>query len=115
LQSETEAKKKLADTSERERREAYFHRTTPAQNAVTSDNLPRALQFLGECPLDLRELHYLKRLCKVEPVILCDTTDVHSLAFSPDEGLAARAVELGHFAGLGHQQIATVLGIPSPR
>ena len=50
------------------------------------DNLGRALELLDECPEDLREWewHYLMRLCRVEPVILRDKTEVNSLAFSPD-------------------------------
>ena len=57
------------------------------------DNLGRALQFLGECPEDLRgwEWHYLMRLCRVEPLVLRDKTEVNSLAFSPDGEFLASA------------------------
>ena len=45
-----------------------------------------ALELLDECPEDLREWewHYLMRLCRVEPVVLRDKTEVNSVAFSPD-------------------------------
>ena len=50
------------------------------------DNLGRALQLLEECPEDLREWewHYLMRLCRVEPLVLRDKTEVNGVAFSPD-------------------------------
>src|SRR5262249_50261781 len=48
--------------------------------------LAGALKLLDDCPKDLRdwEWHYLMRLCRVEPVILRDKTEVNGLAFSPD-------------------------------
>ena len=52
-----------------------------------------AVKLLDDCPEDLREWewHYLMRLCRVEPVILRDKTEVNSLAFSPDGELIASA------------------------
>ena len=86
LQAETLAKADLQETLERERRDSYFHRITLAHRELSADNLGRALQLLGECPEDLREWewHYLMRLCRVEPVILRDKTEVNGVAFSPD-------------------------------
>ncbi|WP_406695110.1 protein kinase [Singulisphaera sp. Ch08] len=92
LRAETRAKDELARTVERVRRDAYFHRIALAHRELSADNLGPALELLGECPRDLREWewHYLMRLCRVEPVILRDTTEVKSLAFSPDgESLAS--------------------------
>src|SRR5262249_26341677 len=53
---------------------------------LSIDNLAAALRALQECPEDLRgwEWHYLMRLCKVEPLVLRDSTEVYSVAFSPD-------------------------------
>src|SRR5262249_5113777 len=39
---------------ERERRDSYEHRIDLAHNALSADNLGRALKFLGECPEGLR-------------------------------------------------------------
>src|SRR5262249_44258193 len=93
LKAETEAKGKLDDTLKRERVDAYFHRITLAHHALVADDLGRALKLLDEeCPEDLRgwEWYYLKRLCKFEPVIFRDETQVNGLAFSPDgESIAA--------------------------
>ena len=85
-QAETLAKADLEQTLERERRDSYFHRIALAHRELSVNNLGRALQLLGECPEDLREWewYYLMRLCRVEPVILRDKTEVNSLAFSPD-------------------------------
>jgi WD40 repeat protein/serine/threonine protein kinase len=62
-----------------EQLESYFHRITLADRDL-------ALEQLAECPEDLRgwEWHYLMRLCKVEPLILRDSTEVYGVAFSPD-------------------------------
>src|SRR5262249_3949411 len=51
----------------------------------------RALQFLGECPEELRgwEWHYLMRLCRAEPLVIPDTTGVYGVAFSPDGEILA--------------------------
>jgi WD40 repeat protein/serine/threonine protein kinase len=78
-----------AETSAKEdqRRDANFHRISLAhQELVSRDDLGLALQLLKDCPEDLREWEwrYLMRLCRVEPLVLRDTTDVHSIAFSPD-------------------------------
>ena len=71
---------------ERERVDAYFHRIALAHRELSADNLGGALKLLDECPEDLRgwEWHYLMRLCRVEPVVIRDKTEVNSLAFSPD-------------------------------
>ena len=85
LQAETLAKADLE-------RDSYFHRITLAHRELSTDNLGRALQLLGECPEDLRdwEWHYLMRLCRVEPVIIRDTAEFRSVAFHPGgEQLAA--------------------------
>jgi WD40 repeat protein/serine/threonine protein kinase len=76
------------------KREANFHRITLAYRELASlDNLGRALQLLGDCPEDLREWewHYLMRLCRVEPLVIRDTTEVNSVVFSPDGQLLASA------------------------
>jgi WD40 repeat protein/serine/threonine protein kinase len=71
---------------ERARREANSHRITLAHRDLSADNLGRALKLLKQCPEDLREWewHYLMRLCKVEPLVLRDKTEVNGVAFSPD-------------------------------
>src|SRR5262249_40122374 len=60
---------------------------------VSLDNLGRALELLNECPEDLREWEwqYLMRLCRVEPVVLRDKTEVTSVSFSPDGEYLASA------------------------
>src|SRR5262249_12852417 len=70
---------------EGERQEANFHRITLAHRELSADNLSRALKLLEACPEDLRgwEWHYLMRLCKVEPLVLHDNTEVNGVAFSP--------------------------------
>jgi WD40 repeat protein len=79
------ANQDLQQSLERERREANFHRITLAHRELSADNLGRALKLLEECPEDLREWewHYLMRLCKVEPLVLRDKTEVNAVAFSP--------------------------------
>jgi WD40 repeat protein/serine/threonine protein kinase len=86
LQAETSAKDDLEKGLERERRDANFHRITLAHRELSLDNLDGAVKLLDDCPKDLREWEwrYLQRLCRVEPVILRDKTEVNSLAFSPD-------------------------------
>ena len=54
LQAETKAKDDLEVALKREQRDSYFHRIDLVHNALSADNLGRALQFLGECPEDLR-------------------------------------------------------------
>jgi WD40 repeat protein/serine/threonine protein kinase len=88
------ANQDLQQTLQRERRDAYFHRITLAQHALSvADDLGRALKLLGDCPEDLRgwEWHYLMRLCRVEPTILRDKAEVHGLAFSFDGRAIAAA------------------------
>ena len=86
LLNETQAAGELQKTLERERSDSYFHRITLAHRELSADNLGRALQLLDECPEDLREWewHYLMRLCRVEPLVLRDKTEVNGVAFSPD-------------------------------
>jgi WD40 repeat protein/serine/threonine protein kinase len=87
-----EANKDLQEAVDRERHEAYFQRITVAHRELTTDNLAAALRALRDCPEDLRgwEWHYLMRLCRVEPLVLKDKTEVNSVAFSPDgENLAS--------------------------
>jgi WD40 repeat protein/serine/threonine protein kinase len=69
----------------RERRDAYFHRIALAHRELSRDNLRRAREQLDQCPEELRqwEWHYLNRLCRAEPVVLRNKTEVNSLAFSP--------------------------------
>jgi WD40 repeat protein/serine/threonine protein kinase len=86
LEGETQAKEAL-------RHDTYFHRIALAHRELSMDNLGRALQFLDECPKELRgwEWHYLMRLCGMEPMVLRDKTEVNSLAFSPDGEFLASA------------------------
>jgi WD40 repeat protein len=79
------------------RREDYIHRINLADHELSVDNLRRALELLGGCPPDLRdwEWDYLKRLCRVEPMVLRATAVVHSVAFSPDGEQIAAASEDG--------------------
>jgi hypothetical protein len=81
-----QANKNLKEAVERERREAYFQRITVAHHELSTDNLAAALRALQECPEDLREWewYYLMRLCRVEPTILRDKTEVNGAALSPD-------------------------------
>ena len=57
-----------------------------AHRELSIDNLAAALRALHDCPEDLREWewHYLMRLCKVEPLVIRDKTEVNGVAFSPD-------------------------------
>jgi DNA-binding beta-propeller fold protein YncE len=79
LSAETRAKGDLQHT-------ANFNRITLAYRELSADNLGRTLQLLNDCPNDLRdwEWHYLNRLCRVEPLVLHDTCEIHAVAFSPD-------------------------------
>jgi eukaryotic-like serine/threonine-protein kinase len=76
----------LEEIRERERRDTYFHRITLAHREISVDNLGRALEHLGDCPDDLRdwEWYYLERFCRIEPLVLHDTHDVHAVSFHPD-------------------------------
>src|SRR5262245_27986596 len=86
-------KNDLADALEREQkrlaeeqRETYFQRITAAYRELSADNLGRALKLLEECPEKLRhwEWYYLMRLCRVQPLVISDNTEMNGLAFSPD-------------------------------
>lgn len=80
------ANQNLLQTLERELVDSYFHRVALAHRELSRDNLGRALEQLEKCPSKLRqwEWHYLYRLCKVEPIVLRDKTEINSVAFSPD-------------------------------
>jgi eukaryotic-like serine/threonine-protein kinase len=85
----TEAQNRAeAEAKAKENLEAslYFHRIALAHRELSRDNLGRAQDLLDECPEDLRqwEWYYLKRLCRVEPVVLTDTAQLNCVAFSPD-------------------------------
>jgi WD40 repeat protein/serine/threonine protein kinase len=88
-----QANQGLKGAVDRERRETYFQRITVAHHELSIDNLAAALRALRECPEDLRqwEWYYLMRLCRVEPSVLPDTTEVNCVAFSPDGRLLASA------------------------
>jgi eukaryotic-like serine/threonine-protein kinase len=77
------------------RAKSYAQRITIADRELTlSDNLGAALQVLDECPPDLRtwEWFYLKRLCRVEPLVIRAGGEVSSISFSADgEWLASAA------------------------
>src|SRR5262249_55905146 len=83
--------------AERERRDANFHRITLAHRELAADNLGRALKLLDDCPEDLRqwEWYYLKRLCRFDPVVLRDTSEIHCAAFHPDGEQVAAACDDG--------------------
>jgi WD40 repeat protein len=80
------AKNELAQNLKREQRETYFQRITGAYLALSRDDLGQALKLLDECPEDLRgwEWRYLMRLCRVQPLVISDDTEINGLAFSPD-------------------------------
>jgi WD40 repeat protein len=81
---------------ERERREVYFRRIELAYGALSVNNLGDALNFLKDCPEDLRgwEWRYLMRLCRVEPLVIRDRAGLHSVAFSSDgERLASAGAD----------------------
>ncbi len=73
----------------------YFSDIALAHRELSADNLGRAQERLDACPTGLRqwEWYYLKRLCRLDPVILRDKAEVNSVAFSPDgERLASAGV-----------------------
>jgi WD40 repeat protein len=80
------ANAELTKSLDRERREAYAERITVADRELSIDNLAATLRALLDCPEDLRdwEWYYLMRLCKVEPLVIQESTAVHGVAFSPD-------------------------------
>ncbi|HVR35585.1 MAG TPA: protein kinase [Methylomirabilota bacterium] len=86
LEDETQARSALEETRKRERRDAYFHRITLAHREISVDNLERALELLRDCPEDLRdwEWSFLDRYCRIEPIVLRDTAEVHAVSFHPD-------------------------------
>jgi WD40 repeat protein/tRNA A-37 threonylcarbamoyl transferase component Bud32 len=71
----------------------YFSDIALAHRQLSRDNLRRALERLEECPPQLRqwEWYYLKRLCRVDPVIFRDENRVNTVAFSLDGELLASA------------------------
>jgi WD40 repeat protein/serine/threonine protein kinase len=83
---EEQRRNEAEDRADTEAKANYFHRIALAHQELLVDNLGRAEQLLNECPPDLRqwEWHYLKRVCRVEPVVLPDTTEVNGVAFRPD-------------------------------
>jgi WD40 repeat protein/serine/threonine protein kinase len=85
LFAETQAKRELEHTLERERVDSYFHRITLAHRELSMNNLSGALKFLDECPEDLRdwEWRYLNRFGRLGEVVLQDTNEVYSVAFHP--------------------------------
>jgi WD40 repeat protein/serine/threonine protein kinase len=90
-----QANKGLQEALDQERREAYFQRITVA-NRELDDNPAAALRALQQCPEDLRgwEWYYLKRLSKVEPLVIQDKTEVDGVAFSPNgERLASAGAD----------------------
>ncbi len=91
--AEAQAKDSLKQTLDDEMQDAYFRRITLAYRELLADNLGGALKLLELCPQELRkwEWHCLMRLCRVEPVVLRDTTEVNSIAFSAKGELLASA------------------------
>jgi len=86
-----------AETARREQESTlYFQRIALAHRELTANftNPARAEKVLEACPPERRgwEWYYLKRLWRVEPVVLRDpgNEEINSVAFSPDgEHLAA--------------------------
>ena len=77
-----------AETKAKEELEAslYFQSHHPGPPGVVGGQPRTGPELLDECPEGLRrwEWHYLKRLCRLDPVILRDKAEVNSVAFSPD-------------------------------
>jgi WD40 repeat protein len=71
----------------------YFSDIALAHRELSADNLGRAQKLLDECPPGHRqwEWYYLKRLCRVEPLIVPAPTGVNSVALSPDGDRIAAA------------------------
>ena len=76
-----------------------------AHRELSMDNLAAALRALHDCPEDLREWewYYLMRLCKVEPLVIPDKTEVNGVAFSPDGDRLASAGGDGTITNLEQQ------------
>jgi WD40 repeat protein/serine/threonine protein kinase len=74
-------------------RDAYFRDITLAHSELSRDNLGRAQEHLDQCPAELRqwEWYYLKRLCRIEPLVIRHGTEVNSVAFNPVEEVLASA------------------------
>ncbi len=87
------AKNELAQNLAREQRETYFQRITAAYLALSRDDLGLALKLLDECPDELRgwEWRFVKRLCRVQPLVISDDTELNGLSFSPDGTRSASA------------------------
>ena len=101
------ANEKIArDRAEELEASLYYNRITLAQRELSADNLGRALELLDACPEGLRrwEWHYLKRLCRLDQVILRDKTkaEVNSVAFSPDGETPRRRGRGRDHQGLEH-------------
>ena len=64
----------------------YFSASPWPTASCRQDNLGRAQKLLDDCPTGLRqwEWYYLKRLCRVDPIVFRDRAEVNSVAFSPD-------------------------------
>jgi WD40 repeat protein len=75
----------------------YFQRIALAHRELSADNLGRVLELLDLCPEGLRkwEWYHLKRLCRVDPLVLRDKGEVNTVAFSPDGERLASAGEHG--------------------
>ena len=89
LEHEQEALQEKTRSLERERRTLYYHSIALAHRELTA-NLPnprKAEELLDACAPDQRrwEWHYLKRLGRVEPVVLRDPDkqEINSVSFSP--------------------------------
>jgi WD40 repeat protein/serine/threonine protein kinase len=80
------AKEDLHQALERERQNAYYQRIALAEREWATNNLPRMLQLLDECPDDLRgwEWHYLNRLRFQGLAPLRHEVNVLSAAWSPN-------------------------------
>ena len=90
LQDKTRALNSEHEALENEQQTSYFHRIALAHSELTG-NFPdpdRAETLLDACPAERRgwEWDYLKRLWRVEPVVLRDprNAEINSVSFSPD-------------------------------
>ena len=77
-----------AETKAKEKLEAglYFQSIALARLELSRDNFGRARDQLVACPPGLRqwEWYYLDRLCRLDPLVFRDETELNSVAFSPD-------------------------------
>jgi WD40 repeat protein/serine/threonine protein kinase len=108
----------LATANDRLERTLYYHRIALAHRELTANqpNPAKAEELLDACPPERRgwEWHYLKRLWRVEPVVLRapGNKEISGVAFSPDgEHLAAacldRSVKVWH---LRSREVITLRG-----